>query len=312
VLVAGGLLLMSAEGRGERAVRRDRAGAAYAAAEEAARTGDYARAAQLFELADSLLPSPQAIRSAARSRMAAGHNLVALSLSEAMLRRYSGDPKSRELAKEIIGVLGPRYTRLEIKCEQTCSLQVNGDRALTAQSLIHVVYLHPGRHILRAHFPSAASRPRVVRGSAGQVRRLRFAHPVPATPAPSSAAQSGEHTPVRAARSGGNGGRSGPVLPLLMGGVVTAGLGAASLLALNNWREAAASFAADPSPDNRSRRGREARDSRGLLAATAVSALLTATVAAVRGRGRVERERPGVSVAPHDDGVGIVLSGEWQ
>src|SRR5882724_3549328 len=75
---------------------------AFSEAQEAMLTGDTVRAADLYELADSLSPSAPSLRNAARARFKVGHMATAATHATELLRRYGGDKDTRAIAETIL------------------------------------------------------------------------------------------------------------------------------------------------------------------------------------------------------------------
>jgi hypothetical protein len=78
------------------------AAAAYQEAQQAQLVRDYARAAELFELADRAAPSPAALRSALRNHQAASHTARAASLALLARDRDAADAQSAQLAAAVL------------------------------------------------------------------------------------------------------------------------------------------------------------------------------------------------------------------
>src|SRR5262245_38086094 len=97
---------------------------AFSEAQKASLAGDNARAAELYELADSLSPSVQALRSAIRSRQLAGQLASAATHAEALLSRYPDDEKSVAMAKKLIDEVSPQLAKVSVQCTEVCSLTV--------------------------------------------------------------------------------------------------------------------------------------------------------------------------------------------
>ena len=92
---------------------------AYARAQKAELSGDFDTAAELYELADSLAPAPQALRSALKARKAAGQLRSAALHAEELLTRYPNDSRSKDLAEETLKLAAGSLSRFEIECRPT-------------------------------------------------------------------------------------------------------------------------------------------------------------------------------------------------
>jgi hypothetical protein len=170
---------------------------AFAEAQKEMFAGDPARAADLFELADSLAPSPVALRNAARARLAAGHNATAATHSLELLRRYPEDGGARAVAEEIVKRLGPTLGRVQVVCSQPCSLEVDG-APTAAERKEHAIFVSPGRRRIEAVFSDRLKAGETVEAEAGNhTYRLELDAPPQAAPArldvrPSVARASGD------------------------------------------------------------------------------------------------------------------------
>ncbi|MBN1655571.1 MAG: hypothetical protein JXA30_17520 [Deltaproteobacteria bacterium] len=148
---------------------------AFSRAQKAELMGDHAMAAELFELADSLAPSPEALRSAVRSRKAAGQLVTAAIHSESLRKRYPYDTKSQELANAVLLLAKQTLMRFEIECKpQVCTLLVDDAAAAIEPDKRHVIYVEPGTHEIIASFDSKQSDPQFVNAEAGKRGSLYF------------------------------------------------------------------------------------------------------------------------------------------
>jgi hypothetical protein len=151
---------------------------AFSRAQKAELGGDHEAAAELFELADSLAPAPEALRSALQARKAAGQLGAAAVHAEALLRRYPEDKRSKELANTTLDEAKEKLSRYEIHCQpKACGLVVDGAAAGTDPNEDHVVYLDPGKHSVTGQFGSQQAAAQTVRGEAGHEGKLTFDAP---------------------------------------------------------------------------------------------------------------------------------------
>src|SRR5689334_8807843 len=126
---------------------------AFSRAQKAELSGDFASAAELYELADGLAPAPEALRSALRSRKAAGELDLAAVHAEELLERYPNDAKSTELANATLDEAAKKLMRYEVACQPgACTLLVDGGAAGADAKQKHVLYLAPGHHDVIASF----------------------------------------------------------------------------------------------------------------------------------------------------------------
>ena len=184
------------------AAEEDVAGAAnaFSRAQRAALAGDYAQAAELFELADSLAPTPEALRSALSARRAQGQLATAAGHAEELLRRYPDDSESRKLASDTLDEAKKKYARQEVSCSpEPCVLLIDGAAAGAEPKAKHVVYLPPGEHELVASFGKRRANPKRVTSVAGGRESSRFEAPPETTPEapPVVATTSGDTDPGR-------------------------------------------------------------------------------------------------------------------
>ncbi len=148
---------------------------AFSRAQKAELAGDFAMAAEYFELADSLAPSPEALRSAIRSRKAAGQLGTAALHAESLRKRYPNDVKSQKLAQTTIMLAKQTLTRLEIECKRrACTLLVDDAAAAITSDNHHVIYVEPGTHEVIASFDDQQSDPRFIEAEAGKRGSLVF------------------------------------------------------------------------------------------------------------------------------------------
>jgi hypothetical protein len=291
----------------------------YAEAQSAVMGGDYARAASLFDQANATLPTPQALRATIQVYLAGEQPLIALARAEELLRRYPYDPTSRSLALETIDQHSARFVRVLVTCDAECVVQTDETRQPGEPGRSHVVYLTEGRHEVAARFDDGSAVTKLIRRKPGQAVSLGFERGVSpaldasaagagsgATPAPGPADGAGSDqrdmgtpamtTRVRAPEAAVDRFAMPPRLPLLAGGVLTAGLGVAAVL---SHRDALAieQGAADPS-------GAQQR-TRILVGATALSAVGTLAVSIIWARSTGDagtRSRPDRSLAVAVDG----------
>ena len=128
--------------------------------------GDYAQAAEMFDLANHTAPSAAALRSAIRMHQSAGHHAAAATRAAHALATYPADPQTVELATQVISGCGPLTSHLVITCEPSCALTVGG-RVVSADTARAELYVDPGAHPLRASWPGHVSVERSVEAAAG-------------------------------------------------------------------------------------------------------------------------------------------------
>jgi len=153
---------------------------AFQEAQKAQLAGDFARSAELFELADALAPSPEAVRSAIRNRDAAGHPARAATLALTAIDRDARDAATLAVAQQTLDRLGPQLARLSVACDQPCALLLDGE-ALAAERVERVdVFVPPGSHRLDARFDAARATSQRLELLAGTREQLELVAPEPA------------------------------------------------------------------------------------------------------------------------------------
>jgi hypothetical protein len=140
---------------------------AFSLGQEAELAGNYRLACEHYELADRTVPSPEALRSAAKTRLKAGDEAMAATHAEALARRYS-DEKSHKVAEEILKVLRPKLARVSLSCTPRCGAVADGGAVGIDESESHVFYVEPGRHTIGAGFASGDMQQEVVDAVAGK------------------------------------------------------------------------------------------------------------------------------------------------
>jgi hypothetical protein len=149
--------------------------------------GDYAHAAELFELADHTVPSAQALRSAIRNFEAAGNPAHAVNLALRAQERYPGDNDTRKLADGVLARLAPKLGHVIVSCTPDCALAVDGRAATASAEARHELYLAPGDHQLEARYEQGRGEPRTLHMNAGDTEQLSL-HPTAALAAQTAAA----------------------------------------------------------------------------------------------------------------------------
>lgn len=166
---------------------------AFAQAQEAELGGEHARAAQLFELADRIAPTPEALRSATRARLHAGELAAAAGHAEELLRRYGSDPASRELADQVLTRSRPELTRFRLQCETPCTVVIDGLASGLAPTHSQLLYATPGSHEFVVSFDGGLERSMRLSGERGEALAIRVQRP------PKSATKGAEQAKAEAA-----------------------------------------------------------------------------------------------------------------
>ncbi len=199
------------------------AGRAFQTAQRAELAEDYARAAEFYELADSLVPSPEALRSALRARREAGQNAIAAGHAEALIERYPNDDDSRELARAALEEVREDLARVRVLCgEIACRIVVDGQTVIIQRDTDHIFYVDPGTHAVSAEYPNGTTDPSELRVEARANASLEFESPPP--PAEPAAAGGAGAAPVDE--------NMGGISPwfFVTSGVLTAGVGVATII----------------------------------------------------------------------------------
>lgn len=169
---------------------------AFSQGQEAMLAGDPGRAAEMYELADELAPSAPALRNAARARLAAGHEAMAATDAAELLRRYSNDKESREVAEAILSQLSPKLTHFEVTCSEDCTVSLDGKAASSKPRTSHIFYAQPGTRTVGATFDGGRQAQKQVTAAVGSAVSVKLDAPPRPQPAP---ALVGPQAPVSAA-----------------------------------------------------------------------------------------------------------------
>lgn len=149
---------------------------AFSLGQQAELAGDYRGASEHYELADRTVPSPEALRSAAKTRLKAGDEAMAATHAEALARRYS-DEKSREVADELLEELRPKLARVSLTCTPACGAIVDGGAIGVDEADVHVFYIEPGRHTIGAVYGTGDTQQERVEAAAGKTVSLTMVAP---------------------------------------------------------------------------------------------------------------------------------------
>jgi hypothetical protein len=280
---------------------------AYTEGQAAQMEGKYERAADSFELAYSIKPSKEALRSAARMRMQAGQLARAANLSEQLMAKYPDDAPSAALAKDIREQAEATLARLAVTCQAPgCSLSVDG-RALTLSvAEKHVFYLAPGDTLLEVNFGDAQVI-RKVMARAGARIDLNVVAPVrkekPATASTSA-------RPVRPALAAAPARGGWPRTVLYVGAGVTAALGGVTIWSALDTSAAHDDYVARPTSSGWDD-GRAKQLRTNLLLGATAAAAITTTVIAIYFTDWGKRERASLTVAPTSSGATVGLIADF-
>lgn len=263
-----------------RAAQADVTGAARAFSEgQAAQLeGKYALAAERFELAYTLQPSKEALRSATRMQMSAENFARAATDAQTLLDHFGEDAQSAELARSILEQVGPRLGRLEVSCAPACVLLVDQLVYFLEPARQHRLYLNPGRVSLEAQFASGRKASRVVSTTSGETAQITLKEPEPGpNSAPHVAPSLGKtrHDIERPATTQPKG--LPPIVPWLTGAAAVA-CGAATLWAGIDTKRQHDAYVQHPTDEKWNDGVARQRLTNVLLASTAVLAATTVTL----------------------------------
>ncbi|HYQ42590.1 MAG TPA: hypothetical protein VER11_11505 [Polyangiaceae bacterium] len=295
-----------------RSARADVTGAARAFAEgQAAQLeGKYALAAERFELAFTLQPSKEALRSAVRMQMSAENFARAATDAQTLLDRFGDDAQSAELAQSILDQVTPQLVRYEVSCAPACTLLVDHLVYFLEAARRHRLYLNPGRIALEAQFASGRAASRSLSARSGETARIAFKEPAapavaPVPTAPNALARS-QHEPERAAQSPSRG--VPRVVPWITG-AATVACGAATLWAALDTRRQHGEYVEHPTDERWNDGVARQKMTNALLASTAVLAATTITLTFfVR---EPDKKALGVSPAISPTSASLDLSGRF-
>jgi hypothetical protein len=155
---------------------------AFSAGQQAELAREWDRAAEFYELADRIAPSPQALRSSAKSHLAAGDQAAAATQAEELLRRYPEEAASTALAAGILQQTVTHLSRWDIACSPACTLAIDAGAVVTEPRASHVIYANPGDHRIEAFFSANRSSVTSVTGTEGGRKEIAFQPPAVASP----------------------------------------------------------------------------------------------------------------------------------
>lgn len=152
---------------------------AFGTAQRAEFAREWGRAADFYELADSLAPSKEALRSAAKARFAAKDLASSATLALALKSRYGADDKSLEVAERILEETTPSLVHIKLRCDNPCVVSANARAAGDVRNLTHEFFAEPGPLELVASFEDGSSSETTVEGSGGETLSVRLIQPIP-------------------------------------------------------------------------------------------------------------------------------------
>jgi len=284
---------------------------AFSEAQTAMLTGDAARAADLYELADELAPSAPALRNATRARLAAGHLAMAATNAAALARRYPNDTESRELADAVLEKLAPQLAQLGVACTPACTVLLDGRIVVSAPRRQHTLFIQPGTRTVTAVFDGARRVERKITAMTDRATAVKL--DAPAAPvAPRSAASP---APTARARPEPRSGLSR--WWVVIGGVTTLGIAAAATasgmetLTTRDQVRAAVAAGNDPEARHLYDRGRDLQLRTNVLMGATAALGVTTLVLAVFTNWAGARDERQVALVPARDSLSLVLAGHF-
>lgn len=151
---------------------------AYSKAQQAELRGDFQEAANLYELADQLAPTVEALRSAARAARKGGLNATAANYAADLLSRTPLDATSREQGEDILKAVSAELVRMHITCDQPCKVLLDGRIASRRTAVDHQLYAKAGTRRLAASFGSGTTREQTLPLAEATTIELSFTAPV--------------------------------------------------------------------------------------------------------------------------------------
>ena len=259
--------------------------------EAAFRAGDFSRAGDAFEAANTLAPHEDALWNAARARHRAGELARAANLYARYLREAKGGARERNRATMALAQLAAKLGRIEVQAPALDALTIDGI-PVDGRSW----YVDPGSHIVHARL-SGGDQERMPSVGAGEVLSVAFEDVEPAaptsppppesagpiSPAPPPEATMPEALPSRPAVTPPEGPAGPPpstggLRPwvFFVAGAMTLGAGIATTVSAIDTRQARNAF--DGSPSEQALSAGQSKEIRTnvLLGVTSGLALLTA------------------------------------
>lgn len=139
----------------------------------------YELAADWFERAYRLVPTPIALTQAVRAHYKADNAIRAANLALQLREEYPSDAASRQVADQVIASVKALNVLVKTHCDRDCTIELDG--ALVQHSMFFVT--PDVSHTLKAGFETGETAVEV-RGAVGEVKNVSFSAPVPAAPPP--------------------------------------------------------------------------------------------------------------------------------
>ncbi len=156
---------------------------AFEQGQQAQLAGEYARAAQMFELAHRSAPAAAALRAAIRNHRAAGAASRAATLSLIAIVNYAADTDTRTLAQDVLRENEANLARVEMRCSAACEVLVDDRVASWDAATTHSFFTAPGERQVRASFESG-NVDQTLTLTAGQAEQISVEAPAAPDPEP--------------------------------------------------------------------------------------------------------------------------------
>ncbi len=233
-------------------VRRAAAARAFEAGQHAQLSGRYREAAEKYELADSIIPSAEALKSAVRCYVNSGSLTKAATLANTLNLRCDSED-CRALARSVLDRAQTQLVRLTGSCNRPCILAVNGAPVTTNAAAEHQLYLKPGTYEIEGIFEGEHVVKEVRSGRAGEAVSVSLSHTypdaislapaAPPTPRPDAAFTVAEPQAPPSTETGLH-----PVIPIVGFGIAAA-LGGTAAWSYADTQAAHDDYVAQPTPD---------------------------------------------------------------
>ncbi len=135
----------------------------------------FEEAAAHFEAADAAAPSPQALRLAIRSRLNAGQEARAATLSALALELHPTDEELSKLATTTVESAGTKLHKVAVSCASPCLLAAGAKIVHGEPRTRWTLFLEPGSVVLGASFVGRiAAEDQTIKAVAGKSSNVRF------------------------------------------------------------------------------------------------------------------------------------------
>jgi len=216
---------------------------AYEQGQRAELARDHRRAAEMFELADSMVPSAEALRAALRNYEMAGATERAATLAWNLRQRYD-DAESQELSASVLDGAIPKLLSVRVACSTPCTVSDQGRALAHVPATTHRIFLEPGEHDLEFVFGKDLSVLEHVEGEAGDDERLEIERPPDPEPVGPT---EGDTSPTE--EPGSKRARLSPAW-FVIGAAATVGLGATLAWSGTDVLSINRRYVADPTQDS--------------------------------------------------------------